>query len=154
MEQVKSEAKIEKIKTTRFGEIEIDKDKIINFTESLPGLPESQKFILLPHKEESPFMWFQSTELPDLAFIVMNPCQYLDNYEPKVAIDDLSILGFENFPDSGALLLGLVSIPDDPKEMTINLMAPIILNLNSKTAKQVVLENEDYPIKHRIFTED
>lgn len=154
MEQVKEETKNKKINTTRFGEIEIDEDKIIKFVESLPGLPKSQNFVLLPHKEESPFMWFQSTELPELAFVVMNPFVCVESFNPQIAVDDLSILGFKKYPDSDAMVLGLVSIPEDPKEMTINLIAPILLNLQTKAAKQIVLENEDYPIKYRILTEE
>ncbi|MDI6799677.1 MAG: flagellar assembly protein FliW [Actinomycetota bacterium] len=144
-------ASIIKIKTDRFGEIEIDAGKIIRFLESLPGLPESLSFVLIPHKEDSPFMWFQSTELSNLAFIVIDPYVCVGEYNPSIEAEDLKSLSLGGYPDEDALMLGMVSIPQDVSEMTVNLVAPILINLKTKLAKQVILDDCKYSIRQKIL---
>ena len=72
-----------KIQTTRFGEIDIDESKIITFTEPILGFPDSKKFVLLDNAK-SLFKWLQSTENKELAFVMIDPLQIMDNYEVSV----------------------------------------------------------------------
>ncbi|RMF92381.1 MAG: flagellar assembly protein FliW, partial [Candidatus Schekmanbacteria bacterium] len=45
----------------------------------------------------------------------------------------------------------IITIPDNPKEMTINLLGPIILNKEKNRAKQIVLEKSPYSTKHKMI---
>ena len=84
-----------KIKTRNFGEIEIEKEKIINFEEGIPAFEEEKEFIIILNEDkENPFHWLQSINNQDLSFIVINPFEIFSDYDillPQTAINKLKI---------------------------------------------------------------
>ena len=48
----------------------------------------------------------------------------------------------------------IVTIPHDPKEMTVNLMAPIIINTSNLRGKQIVLNESEYGTKHPLLKKE
>ena len=133
------------IETTRFGKIEIDDSKIIFFPSGILGFPEAKRYVLIPHAENSPFLWLQAVDVPELAFLVIFPREFFENYEPQIPTQALKELHFQNGDELE--ILGIVTVPvGQPQEMTVNLMGPIVVNVDKKLAKQVVLD-QDYPLK-------
>ena len=63
------------IKTTRFGEVEINDEKIIDFEQGIPGFEEETKFVIIPYDEKSPFLFMQSVKQEDLAFLIIATVQ-------------------------------------------------------------------------------
>jgi flagellar assembly factor FliW len=137
----------EAVETSRFGTIEFDKEKILTFTEGLPGFQEARQFILVPHSDNSPLKWLQSLDVPELAFAVLDPWLLFGDYKPVFHPLDLESLEMENSDDEDMAIVTILTIPEDPHEMTVNLKAPIIINAKSNKAKQVVLQSDDYLIK-------
>jgi flagellar assembly factor FliW len=137
----------EAVETSRFGVIEFDKEKILTFTEGLPGFQEAKQFILVPHSDNSPLKWLQSLDIPELAFAVLDPWLLFSDYKPVFNPHDLESLEMENSADEDLAIVTILTIPEDPQEMTANLKAPIIINAKSNKAKQVVLLSDDYLIK-------
>ncbi|MBS3908388.1 MAG: flagellar assembly protein FliW [Actinobacteria bacterium] len=146
-----------KFATTRFGVVEIDEDKIIRFVESIPGFPDAKEFVLIPHKENSPLAWLQSTELADVAFVVIEPWAYFKDYNPAISEWDLEKLEAaeegEADCEASLLVLSILTIPGDPKKITANLTAPIIINLRNNLAIQVILAYDGYMTKHPLISE-
>ena len=70
-----------KIKTRKFGEIEIDEKKILSMPKGLPGFPGFERFVLIEDPESAPFCWFQSLEEPNLALVIINPFLFKPDYE-------------------------------------------------------------------------
>ena len=69
--------------------------------------------------------------------------------------DDSAIRWLQNIEDGSLALLIVVSVPDGaPWNMTANLRAPILVNVKTHKAVQVIALNEEYPIRHMIFPED
>ena len=138
--------------TTRFGEVEIDEANVIRFVEEIPGFPETERFVLIPHKEDSPFAWLQSVDAPDVAFVVTDPWLFFEDYRPtvnEVDLEKLEVAGKEEDSSNEAwTMLAILTIPNDPKKMTANLKAPVIINTRNNMAKQVILSNEEYTTKH------
>ena len=135
------------IKTTRFGEVEIDENRTIHFSEGLIGFPDDKKYVILEHKANSPFMWLQSLTSPQLAFVIMNPfpvCpDYLKDLSPE---DEISIN-----PDSNktVMVFTIVTIPHGKAdESTVNLMGPVIIDPDAKVGKQIILANYEYSHRH------
>ena len=58
------------ITTTRFGEIEVQEDRVFDFVMPFIGYDQYKKYVLLEHNQNSNFRWVQSTEMPELAFAV------------------------------------------------------------------------------------
>lgn len=142
-----------KIKTTNFGEIEIEKDKIIYFPEGIPAFEEEKEFvIILNDDKENPFHWLQSVKNPKLSFIILNPFEIFNDYDillPETAINKLKI---ENKED--VAIYTIVVIPEDITKMTTNLLGPIVINTKEKLGKQVILDDNRYTTKHFIFNQD
>ena len=139
-----------KINTSRFGEIEIDEKRIVTFENGIPAFEDEHEFIILPYDEESPYYFMQSLNSPDLAFLLTVPFLFFPDYTFEVddeTLDELEIKDGDN-----VLYYSLVSIPNnDLRQMTTNLLAPIILNTANMKAKQLVLERTKYTTKERLF---
>ena len=62
-----------KIKTNRFGELEIDDSRVVHFKEGIPAFEDEHEFVILPYDEDSPYYFMQSLKSPELAFILTEP---------------------------------------------------------------------------------
>ena len=142
-----------KIYTKRFGEIEIEEEKIIHFPHGILGFPDTKKYIVLNHlnKPDIPFKWLQAVDNPDLAFVITDPMLFYPDYAPVINQQDLKELGIINLPDRG--IIAIVTIPQgDPEKMTANLQGPIVVNLMTREAKQVVLTGEEYQVRSPLLS--
>lgn len=139
-----------KIDTEQFGEIEIKESDIIEFVGGILGFDEYDKFVLVPFDEESPFSFLQSIDEPSLAFIVINPMEFYIDYEPDIPDDDLKDI--EVTSSESVVIASLVTISEKAEDTTMNLMAPIVLNKDNKKAKQVILQDQNYATKHKLFS--
>ena len=141
-----------KIETTRFGEIEINEEEVIEFVVGPYGFEELKAYTLLAD-EDSPFFWLQSISDPDLAFVVTEPWAFYEDYEFDLNDEIKDKLNLSSKEE--VLVVNMITIPNDkPKEMTMNLKAPIIINKEDKLAKQIILEEEEYPVKYRLFNNE
>ena len=139
-----------KINTVRFGEIEIDENRIFDFKLPIIGFNELSKFVLLDLNKDKFFKWLQSVEDPSLAFPVVSVFSLNLEYSvdlPDNIIDTLKINNVESL-----LVMNIASIPqDDPQGTTINLLAPLIFNLDTQTAGQIILSGSGYDISFPLF---
>jgi len=133
-----------KLNTRHFGEIEVEETKIIDFEEGLPGFPDDKRFILLENEE--PFCWLQSADDGGNAFILVDAFAVLPDYSPQVEREEFASLG-EYRPDE-YLIYNIVVLPEDINEMTVNLLAPILINSVTKKGRQVIAKNDDYGVRH------
>ena len=77
------------------------------------------------------------------------PWNFSSNYEFDLTDEVQEELNIESTEE--VMVVNIVVVPDDPQEMTMNLKAPIIINKDKRLAKQIILEEEAYPVKHRLF---
>ena len=142
-----------KLNTVRFGEIEIDENRIFTFKLPIIGFDMLKKFVILDPNKETLFKWLQSIEDPSLAFPIISVSALDIDYTIDLAdsvVDTLEIKNVESL-----LVMNITSIPqDNPKGTTINLLAPLIFNLDNQTAAQVVLSGSGYDMSYPMFKED
>lgn len=139
-----------KVHTLRFGDITIDEDKVIHFEEGIPAFEDEHEFAIIPYDDASPYVFLQSLSTPDLAFLMTVPFVFFPDYEFELDDANQQKLGLEKEED--LLIYTLLTIPAGKvADMTANLMAPIVINAQTKQAKQIVLENSPYTTKHRLF---
>jgi flagellar assembly factor FliW len=137
---------------TRFGEIDFGPSDVLFFKEGLIGFPNLQEFVLVSHKEESPFRWLQSVQEPSMAFLCAFPQHFIPEFNPNLSNSAIEALKLAE--DTDRYLLTTASIPaGKPNEMTLNLAAPILVNAITRGALQFVLDDEAYTVKHRVFPE-
>lgn len=141
------------IPTVRFGDVQVDADRILEFIEPILGFSASRRFVILDHAEDSPFKWLQSADEPSLAFVVTNPRFFGIDYEfalPDEAAGQLEISAAED-----ALVVTIVNIPQgDPGKMTANLLGPVVINQANRRAMQVVLNDTNYSTKTRLIPDE
>ncbi|MBN2059009.1 MAG: flagellar assembly protein FliW [Deltaproteobacteria bacterium] len=140
-----------KIETSRFGKIAIDKSLVIHFPDGLPGFLEQKDFVILEHKTGSPFCWLQSLTHPDLAFVITDPHVAYPSYLSDLSAEDRYHLHQEE-NEEDIFIFTLVTIPPGkPKEATVNLLGPIVINTGSGTGKQVILSHSGYNHRHPLI---
>lgn len=139
-----------KIETSRFGTVELMEDDIIEFSEGLLGFGNIRKFVLLDDPDDEIFAWLQSCENADIAFPVLEPELFTDNYRINLSKNDLASLSLASM--EGTRAFTIITIPEDATQMTANLKAPIVINVKKKLARQIVLQDNTLAIKEPIFS--
>ena len=140
-----------KVKTSRFGELEINEADLIDLPAGLIGFPELKKYVLLDHDKDSPFKWLQSLDDGSMAFVLINPLLFKPDYTVEVTEAEIGDLSLESEED--AVISAIVTMPSNPQNMTANLKAPLIFNLKNRKGRQVILNNSEYTTRHNIMDE-
>lgn len=138
-----------RVESRRFGVFDVPDATILHFPQGLVGFPQLRRYVVLEHRPGSPFKWLLSVDDPDLAFAVAHPGELVADYQPPL---DLAARLLETDPAQVALFV-LVTIPSDPTRMTVNLMAPVVVDLRTRRARQIVLDDPrcapDHPVVPR-----
>lgn len=139
------------ITTKVFGEIIVDDDKIIHFPNGIIGFPDLTEFTLIHDVEKGTdsIHWLQSIQEPAFAMPVMDPLIVCPDYNPEADDELFNILG-DIVPEE-LLVLVTVTIPKDLTKMSVNLKGPVIINVTSKKALQIIVEGDEYKVKFPIY---
>lgn len=138
-----------KIKTRNFGNIEIADTQKITFPEGILGF-ETEKEYYLIIKEDSPFLWLQSAKTEGLAFILVNPYLFIQDYKLEINHRDWESIKTDPKKED-FLVFSIVTIPENPEEMTANLQGPIVINPTDKIGIQAISLNDKYSIRYPIL---
>ncbi|ANE46710.1 hypothetical protein SY83_10990 [Paenibacillus swuensis] len=141
-----------KLQTRTMGEIEIKEEDIITFGTGIPGFEEYSKYIIVTPDTSIPFNYLQSVEDSNLSFIVTDPFVFYPSYDINIPDEVLEELRIEK-PEHVAVY-SIVTIKNSLNQATLNLLAPIALNITNKCAKQVILTDTKYRTKHSIFNSE
>lgn len=136
------------IKTKFFGEIEISSEQLWHFPKGIPGFEAERKFALLPIEGNSMFQVLQSVNDIDIALIVANPYTIVEDY--SFDIDDPTIELLDIKQENDIFILGVLSLKDPLETSTINLQAPIVFHTTKKTAKQMIINDNKFVVRHVI----
>lgn len=140
-----------RVQTTRFGEQEVDDDKVIRMPDGMLGFPE-KRFILLTPPNLGPFCWFQAVDNPELAFVVVDATQCVPDGTFALTQEESRLL--ELAERSEVLFLLVVTMASKPSDITVNLRGPIALNPEKLVARQIVLEGERFSTRHPFFRQE
>jgi len=138
------------LQTTRFGELTIDPDQVLTFTQPIIGFPEQRRYVLLDGPQNSGLSWLQSTEQGDLAFLLMNPLDVMPDYRVRLGQSEMNELAVQS-PDELEVFTLLV-VPQDRTQIRTNLKAPVLINKKHRLGKQTVLDRSEYPIQFFLKT--
>jgi len=142
-----------KLNTVRFGEIDIDESRIFKFVLPIIGFNELRDFVILDFNKDNFFKWLQSVEDPALAFPIVSVFSMNVDYSIDLSdkvVEALNITNVENL-----LVMNIASIPqDNPQGTTLNLLAPLVFNLDKSLAGQVILSGSGYDISFPLFKQN
>ncbi|HNY10978.1 MAG TPA: flagellar assembly protein FliW [Candidatus Wallbacteria bacterium] len=140
-----------KIETKFFGEVEIDETKIATIVDGILGFEEYHDYVLFPHPKDAMFCWLQSTENPNICFLMAEPVQFMFNYSVDVSDEIVAKLQIERAETVATY--ALVVVPEDPLKISANLAGPIIINTQSHLGAQVISMDKAHAVKHYIIEE-
>ena len=137
---------------TKLGEMDLSEKEIITFEEGIPGFDHLRKFAIVSVARTEPIKWLVSLEDRDVALPIIDPWIVRLDYHVDISEKDVQDLDIEK--DEDVSVWCVVVIPKDkPDDATINLLAPIVVNMKNGKAKQIIMETDEYTIKHRIKDE-
>lgn len=133
------------IQTKYLGNIDIEEAKVIHFPAGLPGFADQSQFVLLDLPGNAAFQILQSATAQHIAFIVTNPYHFYHDYTFELDDNLLDSLVIQNEKD--VTVLTTVTLKDPFETSTVNLKAPIIINLSKMRGKQYIINTNDYSAK-------
>lgn len=136
------------IQTKFHGEIAIQSDQLWNFPKGIPGFEEEKEFALLPIEGNNMFQVLQSFKSSSVAFIVTNPYILVEDYSFDIDESTIELLSIEKPED--VFILGILTLKQPFETSTINLQAPLIFQMNHRTAKQMILNDNRFTTRHMI----
>lgn len=139
------------VKTKFSGDVDLPEEKILTFDRGLIGLGDYKKYTILYdcEKEDTNISWLQSVDEPALALPVIRPWLVKEDYNPTVEDELLTSLG--ELTEENLVILLTMTVPSDIKEMTVNLKAPIVINADTRKGVQIIVENQDYEVKYKVY---
>lgn len=123
-----------RISTTRFGPIEVQADDVLRFPEGLLGLEECRRWVLLAEAENDAVAWLQSVDRADVALAVVSPRRFVPDYRMRVARRELEPLQLDQIGRAQVLVI----VGRTERCLTLNLKAPLVINLERRLARQVI----------------
>lgn len=138
------------IQTKAMGTVAVVDKQIIQIPNGFYGFEQFKNFALIDAPQK-PFIWVQSTDKKDLAFLAIDPFLFRTDYE--IDIDDslLDPLGIAS--PSDVLVFALITVPADGSAITANLQGPLIINRVNNLAMQVILTDTRWKTKHDLVAE-
>ncbi len=135
------------VETTRFGMVEVDDDRVIQFSAGLLGFSSYKRYVLLQPDDEGVFFWLQSVDSPDLAFVVSDPTLWVEGYEAAIRPEQMSDLDLSTIEDAQVFVI----VNKYGQTLTANLQGPLVANTKNREAMQLVLAEKRWSTRHEIL---
>lgn len=124
--------------------------KVLFFPAGLPGLPpEINRFELLALAPDSPFYFLKSLQDENVGFILVNPFFFFPEYEFDLPDEEAQALGLSSLEEVAVFCI--VNASQGLKCATVNLLAPVVVNVTTGEARQVVLVDSRYSLRHPLL---
>ncbi|GGD10882.1 flagellar assembly protein FliW [Pontibacillus salipaludis] len=136
------------IQTKYFGEVEVNRDKVIHFPNGLPGFEQEQEFVVIPIDEAGIYQSIQSIISEEVSLVITNPYVFFKEYEFSLDDKTLETLDIQN--PSDLAVFTVLTLREPFRDTTANLQAPIIVNTRNRKGKQLILTNTPYKTRHLI----
>ncbi|HWI65848.1 MAG TPA: flagellar assembly protein FliW [Symbiobacteriaceae bacterium] len=125
-------------------------EKAFEFSPGLYGFPEIKRYVV----SEVPgggdiFRLMIAVDQPDLGFTLVYPFAFFPDYAPDIPDTEVKEVGGEKPED--LLIMCIANVPEQFRESTANLKAPILFNPFTLKARQVILSDDRYTTRHRLF---
>jgi len=139
-----------KVDTKAYGQTEVDDKQKVSIPQGLFGFEEYTDYVLLD-SEHPPFLWLQSVDEKEIAFVLINPFLFRKDYEANITNEELAEIGIKS--SENALIFVIVTIPQDGGPMTANLQGPLVINKENMTGMQAILSDPKWKTRHDIMAE-
>ena len=136
------------VETKMNGAKDVDEKHIITIPAGLFGFEEYTDFALI-ESEYEPFVWLQSLQEKNLAFLLIDPFLICEDYEADIDDRELLKIGIKDPAD--VMVMTVVTVPSDGSPVTANLQGPLIINKKNRRCMQAILDGTRWTTKHNII---
>lgn len=130
------------LRTTRFGTLSVNSDDVIATPVGFPGLEDCRQWVLLADAANDALGWLQSVSRPETALPVVSPRRFVPDYRFRAYRSELAPLELANLEEAHVLAV----VAEHEGRLTLNLKAPIVVNIRTRAARQIVV-NDDHPLQ-------
>ncbi|MCE9606654.1 MAG: flagellar assembly protein FliW [Planctomycetia bacterium] len=131
------------IRTTRFGTLTVEPEDILTFRTGFVGLEDCRQWILLADASNEALGWLQCTTRSETALAVVSPRRFVPDYRFRTFRSEMASIDLVNMEESQVL----VTVSRHDGSLTLNLKAPIVINVRTRHGRQVVA-NDDHPLQY------
>lgn len=132
--------------------MEMETNRSFIFESGFPGFPGLRKFRLEWDEALAPLEWLISIENPDIRFIVVNPMFFKPDYAPNLKKEHMDSIGIKKKED--LRILAVVTLKEDYEQSTVNLASPLMFNMSTGKAVQLLIDDGVYSHVAPIFAEE
>lgn len=118
---------------------------VLRFADGIPGFADAHRFVLSDLTDDGVFQLLTCLDDPEVSLVVASPWLFFPDYAPELPTSDQRVLGIDE-PDD-AVVFCTVTVPDDSEQLLVNLKAPFVTNARTHEARQVVLDDDDLPLR-------
>lgn len=134
--------------TVRFGELNYHDEDVIRLSDGLVGMPHLQRWLVLEMGANVPMKWFQSLDRGDFGFPVSQADLFDDDYEFPLGKPTRERLGNRRDEDLATLIITTIHPGGD--KVTGNLLAPLIVDTETRRGAQLTLDDGTYSLRQEI----
>jgi len=137
------------IESPRFGTLEVEPSRIIDFPRGLIGMEDCRRFTLFhPEGEEPTYFILQSVDDPALAFYVADPGRFGFAHEISLSDEESSEIKFDGSAEALANMAVVVILTkgDGDQPLKANLKAPLVINLEARLGLQHLFAKLDFTV--------
>ena len=135
------------VNTSRFGELQIDHERVISFQQGILGFPRYRGYALIQPGEDSSFYWLQSVDTPDLAFVVTDPVLFVPSYKVHLRPEHMQELGLSTLDGTQVFVI----VNKRGNVLTGNLQGPLVVNVDQCVGTQLVLSDRRYTTRFALL---
>jgi flagellar assembly factor FliW len=133
------------IETTRFGDLVIHEEHLLSFPAGMLGLEECRQWVLLADTSNDALGWLQSADRAEIAMAVVSPRRFVPDYQVRVSRRDIQAIDVQDPTQSQVLVI----VGKNERSVTLNLKAPLLLNMEQQIGRQVIVTN-DLPVQFEL----
>jgi len=133
------------IRSTRFGPIDTEPGDLLHFPEGLVGFADCRDWVLLADGQNEALAWMQSVDRPELSLAVVSPRRFVPSFQLRVARCELEPLKLDHLKGVRVLVI----VGKTARSVTLNLKAPLVINLDRRLGRQVIA-NGQLPLQYEV----
>lgn len=124
----------------------------VTLKKGILGFEDLREYELLDIENNDVLKEFNSTEENCIGFIVVSPFEIMNEYEIFLSQETIEKLDIKSPND--IMLFNIITLGSTLEESTVNMKAPIVINIKNNFAMQIILPDEEYSIKHPLLRGD
>ena len=133
------------IETLRFGTINYSQEHLIHFRDGMIGLAKMKDYLIVESANSPLILWLQSIQDAKVAFPLVEPYFFVRDY--KITMNDAERLSLGLNPGERSKVMVILTIPNQIENMTVNMKAPIVFNVEKSVGTQVVLQDKNFQVR-------